>query len=830
MGAADDYKKDLEKTADSTSAPSRLRLSEQAALMSKLDLVMSSLYNIAPKKDYNNFATVEFGDTGHICLTNSLYRTPAIKDFFKKIPVAVLSSLIPSIKLYKIFYPANDQKHYSWRIPFDDILTENGTETSEYMNLPGQDSTKIEDFLLNRGRFTAIGIKSFSYKYVGTQPAEVNTNIEANLELFFNNIEDFTREISISTTDPRFITSPIAGEFNFAFSDLVSPSARTKHKKDDITAQEYNPKYFRIRAVCGYAEVTSEYLKQLLPEYTDKEISDLKSAINSAKVNLFLQPHSHDITFEEDGRITVKISYTAAIDASLSEINILVNDADLIQKVNEAQAAYDSSAAEYNRKIETINKDRVRSPTEREKSVKEEETRKETALKDLKSSLSYQQDLLYSSIFRKLLIGDKIYKASFPAEVLGVNAEGKPLENAEHQRLKALFSCESVLIEKTNLADLEKDYNILKPPTSLEESKKKEEAEAKGKTDAAAGKSTATKSGDKFIVNFLKFGDLFDQACESIKIITNDYDRPRIMLGDMSINLPEKLKNLGTTTNISDMEVEYKADPIYINLSEIPISFDMFNQFWMDRVVKNRRSTYPLFSFITEIITDIILPAISPSIFGYNSNKTVSNNVKYSTLNISVPIAGGNDIFTGNFISNPFNGVIDKNKVPSVVNNRSLEEIVVECASYVFLYCSSQIPNLLTKNVGNVSLDEADGIFHFRIGTDGGIVKKMSFSKVQTPFRRESRAAQLGNPDILPLQEIYDTEIDMFGNNIFRPGDFIYIEPLYFTNRSAIDIQNKLGLGGYYSIMDVSTQINENIFSTKLKTVLIGHIEDGKVV
>ena len=49
-----------------------------------------------------------------------------------------------------------------------------------------------------------------------------------------------------------------------------------------------------------------------------------------------------------------------------------------------------------------------------------------------------------------------------------------------------------------NLADLEKDYNILKPPTSLEESKKKEEAEAKGKTDAAAEKSTATKSGDKF--------------------------------------------------------------------------------------------------------------------------------------------------------------------------------------------------------------------------------------------------------------------------------------------------------------------------------------------
>ena len=103
------------------------------------------------------------------------------------------------------------------------------------------------------------------------------------------------------------------------------------------------------------------------------------------------------------------------------------------------------------------------------------------------------------------------------------------------------------------------------------------------------------------------------------------------------------------------------------------------------------------------------------------------------------------------------------------------------------------------------------------------MLKKLSFSRTNTPFYKESVATNEGTTN-LRMKEVYDVDIKMFGNNVYRPGDYLYVEPLFYTGHVAVDLQDKLGLGGYYQIIDSDVSITENIYETNLKGVLYAHV------
>ena len=167
-------------------------LSEQAALILLSEQIQDKLkeqlkVNIQEKK-YRNFSTDRTNNVGHFHITNNLTKVRDMQSFFHKIPNSLLSYLIPNIKLYKCIYnhgnaPRYDEnakknyKMYDWRIPFDDIPTSFGDDTSEFVE------NAYQEILQGRGRLHGAGIKSFNYEYVGTNPAEVNTNIKCTLDL-----------------------------------------------------------------------------------------------------------------------------------------------------------------------------------------------------------------------------------------------------------------------------------------------------------------------------------------------------------------------------------------------------------------------------------------------------------------------------------------------------------------------------------------------------------------------------------------------------------------------------------------------------------------------
>ena len=860
------YDADAGKTVDDSDvAKARLRLSEQAALMLLIQQVHAkskfpggvSLTD----KIYKNFGITRLFDVGHINLTNKLYRHESITEFFKGLDPVILNGLQPLVKIFKVFYPQGEgqnKKSFSWQVPFDDIPVPYGNLTSDFLKIKqakGGDLSNIDAILRGEGRLNGIGIKSFRYAYKGTNPAEINTNIEAELEIYFENIEDLVKKIDVLPGDKRFVQAPPAGtqRMNFSYSDLVAPSSRqVKEDKDSKQKMVPNTQYYRIKVICGYAEPPETFFADLIANkgYDQTKVAHVKSAIRSARIIFWLNPFSHDLSFNEDGSISLKIQYIAAIDNVLANVNALA--------ISPAHAKLIKANEEYKKKLEKYNAevdaagcsageaDRAKA---REKEIGKQEKDKFKAEHDVDNL----RNQLYSEIYSHILgisggtgaveSRRAVFKAAMNPEALGINSEGKPLENATHARIQGLAKAAIKSVETVTVLN-EKDlkaqsllrvepitvpthwYDWFWPGDDTDTSQKVAK-DAPAKQASENSPETATQEGDDFIVKYIFLGDIFDTICESISVsITDPYDKPKIILGEMELNYPTSPLSPGSK-NVFDINATYSSK--IINIADIPISLSMFQQMFLERVIKPQREFYPLSEFIKDVLTFIVAPAISPSVFG--RDKVLSNSARISTLVVSMPLLENEtDPVALKNINDNFNGSFTLSEVNKIKPFENMINFSKGIVNYLLMYCSSQLPKGIGTNLGDVEKDGRLGIYHFRCGTDRGILKKVTFSKTQNQFQKEAMASQEGNNSVSVIRDIYDIEATMFGNNIFRPGDYIYIEPVYYIQKSVLDLQSKLGLGGYYVVTDVSTNINENIYETKLKAVLHAFVENGKVI
>ena len=70
------------------------------------------------------------------------------------------------------------------------------------------------------------------------------------------------------------------------------------------------------------------------------------------------------------------------------------------------------------------------------------------------------------------------------------------------------------------------------------------------------------------------------------------------------------------------------------------------------------------------------------------------------------------------------------------------------------------------------------------------------------------------------MREIYNASVEMYGNNFFKPGGYVWIDAsdTFFgagtSNRGTIGQQ--LGLGGYYMILSVNSRLESGSFQTTL--------------
>jgi len=277
-----------------------------------------------------------------------------------------------------------------------------------------------------------------------------------------------------------------------------------------------------------------------------------------------------------------------------------------------------------------------------------------------------------------------------------------------------------------------------------------------------------------------------------------------------------------------------------INLAHLPVSLEEFRAFMTNKVVAPKRNFYSLQNFSKDLLTDIILPSLSRTCFGGYDGKGKVPSAGISLLtaqgvakdkNASVkkylePIANlGAPAYKDN-------GHGYKTLDPSAADHNSpifSTDRNNKAPEFSYMMFTAFASDLLNSNLeGNETKDNDMGIMHFGYGHTTGILKSVNFKKTPIEYLAEERYVREGTDNLLnQLAGRYEMDINMVGNSLFIPGQYVYFNPAALGigkpheddgagNRS---LANRMGLGGYHIVTEVGSSISPGKFETTIKAL-----------
>jgi hypothetical protein len=119
---------------------------------------------------------------------------------------------------------------------------------------------------------------------------------------------------------------------------------------------------------------------------------------------------------------------------------------------------------------------------------------------------------------------------------------------------------------------------------------------------------------------------------------------------------------------------------------------------------------------------------------------------------------------------------------------------------------------------GDRTQDEKEGVYHFFLGSDRGLVKEFNFSQKQMPqlramnIEKVNEGASKAGILILPM----DVSLRMVGNALLRNGSMIYVNADYGVGQRVAD---SLKLGGYYRVYKSVNTIGPGLFETTVECI-----------
>jgi hypothetical protein len=256
---------------------------------------------------------------------------------------------------------------------------------------------------------------------------------------------------------------------------------------------------------------------------------------------------------------------------------------------------------------------------------------------------------------------------------------------------------------------------------------------------------------------------------------------------------------------------------VTISLADIPISYSLFRDWFNTNIAQKDLRTYKLYQFFKDIFSTFLRDSLGGKCYDaltFHGNPTLVGLHHFSTrvplkkvrTNVLEKIGHREEWISNN---------ADFGRVP--LTHRLIDRFAAQKATtgkskshnWIVFYVAS---NRVGIRKGYLSQDLADGIPHFYIGADSGILKKMTFTKENWKYFKEQRMleksgyARLGQP--------YSVNITIFGNNFFQPGQYVYINP----RRPGITskIGKELLLEGYYLIIGVESKISSGLYETTI--------------
>lgn len=846
------------------------KFSSQQFLLSHIDNILN---NIQPS--YNSIYQL---DTTTKSLPEILALVNGKSDSipFTKLQTHQHSALIPKIRLYRVEPSINGDQ---------------GVEL-EYIFYKDSRFGYVNDNILggNYIKGDNAGIKSFNWTFAGTNPVTAQNCIEVSMELFFDSLAAFSGGSYDIMLELWKNAPEDANAFrnNSPFDDyerLITNNywALVYHPAFKKNRDGYDSIYYRTKVVVGWNDLETSLKNEL---FKDDRFKNIQEDIEDMNISMYLNLVSHDFTFNEDGTIKLKLDYKGSLENSLfSERNNLFIDEkgislkqaleSLKYKTNNALVAdsaeqgstlgrtttddnMNTTYANQQAKLKFLSYIKNNNDTDKLASelascgyVGAQNTISQ--LKSLVNSEKYNfiieenQKILdiiqfnleaaevstknkYYSILTKQLfvkrtfkntnfaINNKIYKIVLDAQQIKdwVNWKNTKSQSAPPN----IFSSGLVRLN-TNETDVQDIKDTLTQLTiAASENINANSDKFSELTDRLKNKEETI---EQKTIYFTTIGHLIDVAY-SLSIDSNDNNKDNSYNKIIFTNFSQDAE-----TDILNKNIKQKLKSI----ANIPVDFNMFINHMVEQVYKPLKDSYTFYQFLKDIIVKIVEPSLSQK----DSNDDNIN--KYSNVSLATTIFSLQSGPTST--KNPLLKFVDDDDPQNIIDlkgqNRStfkpylIKDKLEKGSKYYNYYLIYDKYLKDFKGVGNQLEDETKGIYHYTVAQGYGLVKSITFKKIDQPYLREAKSVGKKTLFLGQFRDIYAADIKMVGNNIYNNGMLLYLKPsVEFGNPISLDPSNPTfsqltGVGGYYSVIKVENSITENGYETTLNCLF--HSNDG---
>ena len=587
-------------------------------------------------------------------LLNKLLITPGVGDFIQMKPHEI-SELVPMIRIFKTLYKGDGtiDKEIEFKFPMSNLIkTANGG---------------IEN-ILSDTTDGGVGIKSFEYKFIGSNPATVRNDIEAKLVLYFQNFSEMLRpRYSAGGTEYRYIdlfdrsrklkNTPFVASYDAVSDpdDFVQPTSTSndsinfdelgQHAQADYSActtdsvtpsrREYNPIEFERKAAVGWA--WSDAVGSTITS------SATRQAIKNSAQSFFLTLIDHDFSFEDDGTFTLELNYRARLSGVMAS-----NRSDILN-LQSTEHLYNSGYVKTkvgsnflwidwgNNDVETVNTvmgtwAQIWAAYEGQIRELEGCCDREEDLKALKASFNDFKAQVRGRKFRQflqaLIDGNRIYSFTATPEIVAGMTGTRVGPDSESGPNAAAATITAAMLQSGIVADVGATES---GQMTVEGQQTTFETNEDWK-DAMADPATITSMAG-IPVAYMFFGDIVDMAAT---MVMNEE-----LSGDPNssdyVN-PEVLKRMKLLLGSIEME-KNSGDSITVPLCDIPISVSNFRQFWYNKVIAPQKDKYAFLHFVRDMVRELIVNSINSSYYSF-SPKTMRQKLKFMSATISLPKAG----------------------------------------------------------------------------------------------------------------------------------------------------------------------------------------------
>jgi len=623
----------------------------------------------------------------------------------------------------------------------------------------------------NMSFYTGCGIKNFSYTLAGTNPVEAERAVDVSITFVFSSVQEFIGNTNVNpigslatiSGNPTGLTDPTdKSDINGTSTSIGSTTqyiTLIQRPNPNNIKDAFDAKDFRLQVELSYSLLEDES-ESIYSKETLARLRDIKLLLDLTLIN-------HELSFTEEGSLELKVNYYGSLQ----------------QYMNDPKTDYFYKQIEK----ESLGNDVLKNAKTQRDNV--EQARK--AVKDCGNAVT------------KKALEDALKKASETSEA----------EQAQLQTIKSkvygtfieeLYNTSSLFTFTVAKENINLWINFInggsntKPPFILKEigggdgdeaGDAKEEAESNAKSEPDDIKSEIDSKREKKVklneelsVTYFYFGDL-------LQSITKVY-------------------NMGSETNNKIIlgDIEYVDDRtgtntvVKYNIGEIPISSDLFQAWFLEKVIKPGKTSYRLDTLIKDLINGLLRPALDPEclFFARNINKKIDINFTNFTIESSSDI----DTFANSV------GVLKS--VPTLDQNGALKTY-----NYFCIFSNQSLCELR----GDPEQDEKNGIMHLYVGKANGLVTSVKFKRIDQPYAKEAKATREGFTPLSSLRDIYNCDINMVGNHVFYPGMTVFIHPPYGFGSPTEKNQtfsNIMGVGGYYNIIKITTDIADGKYETRL--------------